>query len=121
VTYDLRTNTISFWGVDTQARPDTWESSGQIVSLLDLPGSQLIIQLEYDSSASLFENSPPRNYFHLKRINLPGSISYLNIKIAERRSWTIRGADFKKYKGRLGTTNFVYTFPKTYTELLQHE
>jgi hypothetical protein len=114
VEYDLQTQEIRFQAFGAQTKPENWESSGQIVSLLDLPGSQLIVQLEYDSAVTAFANSKDR----LKRINLPESI-HLVIGVAERRSWNLSKWNFKKYKGPFGTTNFVYLFPKTYAELLQ--
>jgi len=109
VDYDLETKAIRFKAFGAQTKPEEWQSSGQIVSLLDLPGSQLIVQLEYDSAVTAFENSKDR----LKRINLPESVS-LVIGIADRRSLDLR--NFKKFKGPFGTTNYVYLFPKTYAE-----
>src|SRR5262249_27336415 len=48
VVYDLERKAIEFWGSSILSKPETWESSGKIVSMLDLPGTQLIIELEYD-------------------------------------------------------------------------
>ena len=116
VQYDLETKEVRFRAAGAQTRPENWESSGKIVSLLDLAGSQLIVQLEYDSAVTSFENSDDR----LKRINLPESIS-ITIGVGDRRGRYLSKSDFKKYKGPSGTTNFVYLFPKTDAELLQQK
>lgn len=117
IEYDLKTKTIHFWGSDIQPKPETWHSSGQIISLLDLPGSQLLIQLEYDQAVTFFQD-PPRPGIHLKRINLPDSIFFI-MGVADRSSWVLRGQDFKMNKGPRGTANFSYLFPKTFEEM-QH-
>lgn len=110
VDYDLNTKSIRFWGYGIQPRPETWRSTGKIISLLDLPGSQLIVELAYDSAVTFFKD--------MKRVNLPESID-ISIGVAERSPFDLWR--FKKYKGPSGTTYFVYLFPKTYAELLQHK
>src|SRR5262245_25265881 len=116
VHYDLKRKTITFWGFHILAKPESWDSSGKIVSMLDLPGTQLIIQLEYDDAVTFFANLPRPNV-HLERINLPHSI-LVHLSIADRRSWDLPRERFELYKGPKGTTNFVYSFPKTYEEIL---
>ena len=108
VEYDLDSKTIRFHGFSILSKPQDWKSTGKIVSMLDLPGSQLIIQLEYDEAVTFFPNEP------LKRI-LPQSID-VDLGIADRREWHL--SEFKLYKGPRGTTNFVYSFPNTYEEIL---
>ena len=83
--------------------------------MLDLPGAQLIIQLEYDQTVTLLPNLRSPNVSHLERINLPHSIS-VRLGIGDRREWHL--PKFRLYKGSKGTTNFVYSFPKTYEEIL---
>jgi len=108
VEYDLDSKTITFHGFRILSEPQDWGSTGKIVSMLDLPGSQLIIQLEYDQAVTSFRNQP------LKRI-LPQSID-VDLGIADRREWQL--SKFELYKGPRGTTNFVYSFPNTYEEIL---
>jgi hypothetical protein len=115
--YDPIGKMIEFQGSHLQAKPEYWNSSGQIVSLLDLPGSQLIVQLEFDEAVTFFHNVPSKSV-PLKRIKMPDSL-FLGITIAERRPWFLSKNEFKKYVGPLGTTNYVYTFPKIYSELFQ--
>jgi len=121
--YVLKNNIVKFWGENILTESEHWNSSGQIVSLLDLPGSHLIARLEYDEAVTFFENqlfeNQPLSRLKLKRISLPETI-FLKITVADRRGWTLRDEDFKKYKGSRGTTNFVYLFPKTYEELLRN-
>jgi len=116
--YDLKDRSITFRasGIGILSRPETWNSSGRIVSMLDLPGAQLIVQLGYDQAVSALASADPKE--RLERINLPNSIR-VYIQVGDRRELTLRGRDFEQYKGPNGTTNFVYTFPKTYEELLQ--
>jgi hypothetical protein len=118
VRYDLESKAIEFVGYGILSKPESWESSGKIVSMLDLPGTQLIIQLEYDAAATVF--ATPRNlagWEHLERINLPHSID-VDLAIADRRSWHLPQQRFELYKGPRGTTNFVYSFPNSYEEIL---
>ena len=116
VQYNLQTKTIEFWASSILSKPETWGSSGKIVSVLDMPATQLIIQLEYDEAVTIFANTPGANV-HLERINLPKSI-FVNIGVADRRSWLLPKRKFELYKGPRGTTNFVYSFPKTFQEML---
>jgi hypothetical protein len=102
VEYDLDSKTISFHGFSILSKPQDWNSSGKIVSMLDLPGSQLIIQLEYDEAVTDFRDQPQP----FKRI-LPQSIN-VRLGIADRREWRL--SKFELYKGPRGTTNFVYSF-----------
>jgi hypothetical protein len=51
IQYDLERKDIELWGYSIPSKPETWNSSGKIVSMLDLPGTQLIVQLEYDEVA----------------------------------------------------------------------
>jgi hypothetical protein len=81
VQYDLDSKTISFHGFSILSKPQEWNSSGKIVSMLDLPGSQLIIQLEYDEAVTDFPDQP------FKRI-LPQSIN-VRLGIADRREWRL--------------------------------
>ena len=56
---------------------------------------------------------------HLRRVSLPNSITLLVISIADRRALYLPTKHFDVYRGVKGTTNFVYSFPKTYQEVLQ--
>jgi hypothetical protein len=116
VQYDLQTKTVDFWASGILSKQETWRSSGKIVSILDFPATQLIIELAYDEAATFFAN-PPHPDVHLERINLPKSI-YVIIGVADRRPWHLPARKFELYRGPRGTTNFVYSFPKTYQEIL---
>jgi len=113
VLYNLERKAIEFWGTNILSKPETWQSSGKIVSMLDLPETQLIIELEYDGAVTFFAKGTE---VHLERINLPQSI-YVILGVADRRSWRLRKLEL--YKGPSGITNFVYSFPKTYEEILK--
>jgi hypothetical protein len=110
--YRLSDRLITFWGWGILSRPETWNSSGRIVSMLDLPGAQLIVRLEYDELASILALFGQPH----ERINLPGFIR-VDIQVGDRPPLILGGRDFELYKGPKGTTNFVYSFPKTFQEL----
>jgi hypothetical protein len=109
VNYDLQTKTIEFVAYSILSKPESWQSSGKIVSSLDLPETQLIVQLEYDENATALA----RHRQPLQRIDLPHTIS-VDVTVGDRRTWDIK--EFEQHKGPRGTTNFVYSFRKSYPE-----
>lgn len=141
VGYDLISKAIYFKASSILSKSESWNSSGKIASILDLRGTQLSIQLEYDAAVTLFTKYPdvsghsiekpsstdseldnlgklpPRPGVHLERINLPRSID-VDLRIADRREWHLPGRKFQLYEGFFGTTNFVYSFPRSYEEIL---
>ena len=115
VHYDLERKAVEFVGYGILSKPESWDSSGKIVSMLDLPGTQMIVELEYDQAVTAFANLTQD--VQLERINLPHSI-HVGLGIADRRELLIRKDKFELDKGPYGTTNFVYTFPKSYEQIL---
>ncbi|HEY7245566.1 MAG TPA: hypothetical protein VH678_16975 [Xanthobacteraceae bacterium] len=109
VHYHLQTKTIEFVAYSILSKPESWQSSGKIVSSIDLPETQLIVQLEYDENATaLAKQRQP-----LQRIDLPHTMS-VDMTIGDRRTWDME--EFEQHKGPRGTTNFVYSFPRSYPE-----
>ena len=80
--------------------------------MLDLPGAQLIVRLEYDELVSILALFGQPH----ERINLPRFI-WVDIQVGDRPPLILGVGDFELYKGPKGTTNFVYSFPKTFQEL----
>jgi hypothetical protein len=106
VGYDLETKTISHCGNQIRSDQTHWDSSGKILSPLDLPGSQLFIRAGH--SPVSFAERDKRVEPHLQALIL---------KVAERRAWLLRDDKLKPVRPEIG--EYVYTFPKTYNEMLE--
>lgn len=104
--YDLKSKKITLHGISILSDQKYWNSSGAIVSVLDLPGTQLIIRPEHVLAASGESE---------KRM-VPNLTVLLNI--AERRGWWLREGRLKLFAPQDGWPIYAYTFPKTYRELL---
>ena len=105
--FDLQTKKISIYGHGISSDPKYWDSSGTIVSALDLPGTQLTIQAMHPR----VDNSEPE-----KRVEAEFNSIVLNI--AERRGWWLRKDKLKMYGSPSAGRIYSYLFPKTYQELL---
>ncbi len=113
VRYDLQSKQITLNGTRIPSDSYYWNSSGAIVSLLDLPGTQLII------------NADP-NIARDPHIQVEPDITRIALKFAERREWRLSKDKLKFFRSkiyfsettRIGHPFYEFVFPKTYQELL---
>lgn len=105
--YNLQKRRISVYGFNIESDPRYWDSSGNIVSVLDLVGAQLVITIHH-STVSFKEPN--------KRVE--AELTDLALKIADRSDWWLRKDKLKLYRDDTASPFYVYVFPNTYESLL---
>ncbi len=106
--YDLKSKNLTVWAQGTHSDPQYWNSSGKIVSVLDLPAAQMIIKVGH-AGVSADQRD--------KRVE--PDLTTIVLQVAERRDWWLRKDKLKLFKSETGSPFYVYTFPKTFDALLQ--
>jgi hypothetical protein len=85
------------------SNPLYWNSSGAILSVLDLTGAQAIISTRLD--------------FLTANKTVYPEIDVIELQIAERRSWVLSKYNLTLFKPEGNPPVYVLMFPKTYQQL----
>jgi hypothetical protein len=109
VQYELETKKLQTAGFQFLTDPKYWDSSGKIVSVLDLAGTQMIVRVEQGGEINYAERDKQM------KLDLDG----LGLQVADRRSWSLRKDSLKLFKTADGSPFYVYIFPKTFDGLIQ--
>ncbi|MCW5735792.1 MAG: hypothetical protein KIS73_16805 [Enhydrobacter sp.] len=102
--YDLDRKRVRWKICGIPAVMDAWRSSGRIVSILDLPGSQLAVHFEHQRVAGGLENP---------------DIEFVHLAVAERQGWWLRNSRFVSHRLNSGFEVLEYRLPDTVDEMLR--
>jgi hypothetical protein len=91
----------------------SWMGSGKIVSIDDLLGAQLIVQI-YGAPQAF--NDPEMNHRLVDIFSLC-NLNYLVLEVAGRYRFNFPGGEMKRYLDSEGFPVYIYDFPKTIEEL----
>jgi hypothetical protein len=111
IAYRLSSGSFEFEAHDIRADPLYWESTGDIISIPDLLGSQMYVTV-HDNMVS---GDPSVDRF-LPEIRRKFELGTLVLKIGGQEFW-FRKKGFQKYKDRNDYPIYVFNFPKTLEEL----
>jgi hypothetical protein len=105
--YTLPTQEVAIRGFRIKSDSDYWNSSGTIISTLDLPGSQMVISAGH----LLVSFSEPE-----KRVE--PDLKTVSLAIAERGDWVFRNGKLRLETSQDGRRCWTYIFPRSFSELL---
>lgn len=102
--YDLERKRVRWKICGIPAAMEAWRSSGRIVSILDLPATQLAIRFEHQRIAEGLENP---------------DIEFVHLAVAERQGWWLRKSRFVSHRLSSGFEVMEYQLPNTIEEMLR--
>lgn len=107
VEYDFNLGVFTFTGYDMQTESHEWIGNGSVVSVMDLLGGQMIIQIDNDLNL----------YSNLKHSDEQSDLKYIRLNFNKGISIDFFRSDLVKVKGIDDQYIYVFNFPKTIAEL----
>ena len=111
IEFSLKTKEFKLMG-NMSTDPKYWESTGKIVGVTDLAGSQLFISLP-----SIMQSGNIEVDKYLPEIRKKFALDALILNFASGRKFWIKYSDIKKLNAKDGFPLYVYTFPNSVGDL----
>ena len=108
--YDFEKRYLMLKGLDLATDPTSWNGTGQIISLLDLRGAQMFIEIP-----------PAITVLGNERVQITRSARYLRLRLGEFEGFGIRADELKRHVGADGLPFFEYRFPTTLDQILHSQ
>jgi hypothetical protein len=112
ITYDILKKQFGGRAFMLPSDSKYWESTGQIISLTDLAGAQMMVDCR-----SVMISGDPRVDQYIPEIRKRVELRTLVISVAGGRQLWFREKDFKKLDDREGYPVYVYQFPQKVEDL----
>jgi hypothetical protein len=109
--YDFARNALGLFGMELETNPKYWGGSGRIISLADLRGAQVFIEIT-PTPVSPDEAVAPKEYV------VPG-VREMIVDIGELHGIAISTAELAKHVGDDGLPFYEYRFANTTDAILQ--
>jgi hypothetical protein len=108
--YDFEKRHLMLKGFDLSTDPRSWNGTGQVISLLDLRGAQMFIEIP-----------PAVTVVGTERVRISRSALYLRLRVGEFEGFGIRADELKRHVGVDGLPFFEYRFPTTLEPILHSQ
>jgi V8-like Glu-specific endopeptidase len=109
----LRNRALEQFGWNMRAPKRRWNNPGNIISLLDLRGAQVIISTVVGNLGNRDDLRAAYNY-----IRAQTQLNYLNLSLGDR-AISFNNENTRRFLDRNGDPYYVFVFPKTSQELLK--
>lgn len=111
--YNLKEKSFKLRGSDISSDSKYWESTGKIVSIPDLAGSQIFISLP----SVMVSGDMNEVDQYLPEIRRRFALDTLILNFGKGRQFWLQSKELIRLDTKVGTPLYVYTFPKTVEEL----
>jgi hypothetical protein len=100
IEYDFKNQQLALDGIDLTTNPDDWKASGKIISLLDLRGSQMFVDV-----------APAVAVVGTERVRIPHTLRHLRLRSGVFEGLWIFDHDVRTHVGVDGLPFYEYRFP----------